>query len=311
MAGLFAIFFLAYCQPNRSKPEPALVKAPDTIGAENRGGGRRPQYAMPVAREIRIREYFRYIDSIVQRYDSLTPYHLTEHLLLRANPWVIDTLENTDYYRMKDRGIFVYDQRQLPVLHPGDSLCIPDSLYAAELQSRMARTWIDINIPEYRLRIVEGEDTLFSMVVRVGQNKKRFQEALGRVADLRTQPGVGKIVRINREPAFFEDPHTGRRLTSTLRDDGKRTRMPLIPWLEPELNGRRLGQMIHPTTNPETVGMAWSNGCIGCKESDAWRLYYYAPIGTKIVVRYDLQVVTPAGDTISLPDIYGWKKRRD
>jgi len=174
----------------------------------------------------------------------------------------------------------------------------------------MANTWIDINIPEYTLRVVEGQDTVQCMTIRVGQNKKRFQQVLGRVDDLRTRPGVGSIVRINRTPALFSDPHTGRKYTETKRDDGRTTRMPLIPWLEPEINGIRLGQMIHPTTNPETLGRAYSNGCIGCTEGEAWRLYYYAPLGTKVVIRYDLVLIGPAGDTTRLPDIYGWGKKR-
>ena len=40
------------------------------------------------------------------------------------------------------------------------------------------------------------------MTVRVGQNKKRYQQVLGRTEDLRTRPGVGKIVRIAREPTL-------------------------------------------------------------------------------------------------------------
>lgn len=309
ITGIFAVSILVSCQSSPSPSQAAGQESRDTLvsGADSLSP-RKPLFLVPVPKEIRIREYFRFIDGIVHTYDSLTPYPLTEHLLVRANPWIIDTLENTDYYRMKDRGIFVYDQRELPVLQAGDTLHIPDSLLAQELQARMAKTSLDINIPEYKLRIVENGDTLYEMKVRVGQNKKRLQEAIGRVIDLRTRPGTGKIVRIAREPTLFEDPHTGRRFTDTKRDDGEITRMPLIPWLEPEINGVRLGQMIHPTTNPETLGRAYSNGCIGCSESDAWRLYYYAPVGTPVVIRYDLKIKGPEGDTVTLPDIYGWKR---
>ncbi len=269
-----------------------------------------PLFTCIVPRDIRIKDYFRFIDTLVHRYDSLVPYPLTEHLLVRANPRIIDTLVETDYYRQKARGVIVYDQRKMTVLHRGDTLAIPDTLTARRLAEQIARTWIDINIPEYTLRIVEGEDTLDCMTIRVGQNKKRFQEALGREEDLRTQPGVGKIIRINREPKLFVDPHTGRKFTHTKRDDGLTTRMPLIPWLEPEINGVRLGQMIHPTTNPETLARAYSNGCIGLGEGEAWRLYYYAPVGTKVVVRYDLLLIGPQGDTTRLKDIYEWAKNR-
>ena len=296
---------VAGCQSSPSKPAPATaVPSGSPAPPADSLPLRQPLFKHPVTREVKIRDYFPFIDSVVRKYDSLTPYRLSEHLLVRANPWLIDTLEDTDYYRMKARGIFVYDQRQLTVLHPGDTLLVPDTLFARELQSRINKTWLDINIPEFKLRVVEDTDTLYCMTVRIGQNKKRFQEAIGRVLDLRTQTGVGKILRINRAPSWFIDPHTGERFTHTKRDDGRTTRMPIIPWLEPEINGVRLGQMIHPTTNPETLGRAYSNGCVGCRESDAWRLYYYAPEGTKVVLRYDLDIATPEGDTIHLPDVY-------
>ncbi|MBL7776276.1 MAG: L,D-transpeptidase [Saprospiraceae bacterium] len=301
---------LTACQPSdRSKslkPWPGAnsdnLETTDSLVAPG------PLHTYLVPRDIRVGEYFPFIDSLVQQFDSLCPYPLTEHLLVRNNWWIVDSLFETDYYRRQDRGEFVFDQRLLPVLHAGDTIFFPDSSSAAALQQRIDSTSIDINIPEFTLRILEGSDTLECMTIRVGQNKKRFQQVLGRVQDLRTQPGVGKIVRINRSPSLFVDPHTGRKFEYTKRDDGQTTRMPLIPWLEPEINGIRLGQMIHPTTNPETLGRAYSNGCIGCTEGEAWRVYYYAPVGTKVVVRYDLLLISPKGDSIRLPDIYGWAK---
>ena len=65
-----------------------------------------------IKNDVIVENYFEYLDSIVQKYDTLTPYKLTEHLLVRANPWIIDTLQNTDYYRMKARDSFVYDQKK-------------------------------------------------------------------------------------------------------------------------------------------------------------------------------------------------------
>lgn len=269
---------------------------------------RYPLFEYAVPREVRIRNYFRFLDSLVLRYDSLVPYHLTEHLLVRANPWLIDTLAGTDYYHRLERGEFVYDQRKLVVLRPGDTLRIPDTLTAREIQRQLDNTWIDLNIPEYKLRIVEGSDTLQTILVRVGKNQKRYQKLLDRKEDLRTRPGTGTIIRINRTPSLFMDPHTGEELKDTKRDDRRKTLMPMIPWIEPEINGRRLGQLIHPTTNPSTLGRAASNGCIGCSEADAWRLYYHAPLGTRIVIRYDLNIPLPDGDTLRLGDVYGWQK---
>lgn len=306
---LLAALFLVSCHSSPSKPTDVATAQQDSLKTDSLPV-RRPLFTYVVPREIRVKEYFRFIDSLVSRYDSLTPYPLTEHLLVRANPWIIDTLADTDYYRRMERGEFVYDQKKMPVLHAGDTLLIPDTLLAKELLDRMSKTWIDLNIPEFTLRVVEGEDTIQCMTVRVGQNKKRYQDVIGRVEDLRTQPGVGKIVHINREPTLFLDPHTGKKYKDTERDDGRRTLMPLIPWMETEINGIRMGQMIHPTTNPETLGRAYSNGCIGCTEGEAWRLYYHAPVGTKVVIRYDLLLISQGGDTTVLRDIYGWNKKK-
>ena len=84
--------------------------------------------------------------------------------------------------------------------------------------------------------------------------------------------------------------------------------MPLEPWLEPKMEGQLWGQLIHPTTTPESMGKAYSNGCMGTRDGDIWRIYYYAPVGTKVTVRYDL---TPKnGDSMRLKDIYSPKYRK-
>ena len=80
--------------------------------------------------------------------------------------------------------------------------------------------------------------------------------------------------------------------------------MPQIPWIETEINGIRNGQMIHPTTNPKSLGKAYSNGCIGTKEADAWVIYYHAPLGTKVKIRYDLETYEEGMVISVLKDIY-------
>jgi L,D-transpeptidase ErfK/SrfK len=95
----------------------------------------------------------------------------------------------------------------------------------------------------------------------------------------------------------------------TKRDDNRVTKLPQIPFIETEINGIRNGQLIHPTTNAATLGKVYSNGCIGTNEADAWVIYYYAPIETKIKIRYDLNVVDASGDSIVLKDIYNKKQK--
>jgi len=253
---------------------------------------------------VPIENYFEYLDSIVFKYDSLTPYKLTEHFLVRANPWIIDTLQNTDYYRMKAKDSFVYNQKKMIALPKGNMIQLPDSIQALKLISSFKKTRIDINIPEFKLRIYEDSILLYEFPVRVGQNKKKYLEMSGRVQDLKTKTGEGQIVNHVRNPRYV-NPVNNHEYFVTERDDGEVTKLPQIPFVETEINGLRYGQLIHPTTNPITLGKAYSNGCIGTKEVDAWIIYYYAPIGTKIRIRYNLTTVNEKGDTIVLKDIYG------
>ncbi|WP_299336393.1 L,D-transpeptidase [uncultured Psychroserpens sp.] len=259
--------------------------------------------SIKVKTPVIIEDYFQYLDSIVQKYDSLTPYTLTEHLIVRANPWIIDTLQNTDYYRMKSRDSFVYNQKKMIVLSKGVKLIIPDSLTAQQLYNDFSKTIIDINIPEFKLRMYQDTILLYEFPVRVGKHQKKYLEMSGRIEDLRTKTGEGHIVDHIRNPKYA-NPVTNKEYTVTRRDDDKVTKLPQIPFIETEINGLRYGQLIHPTTNPVSLGKASSNGCIGTKEADAWVIYYYAPVGTKIKIRYNLNVVNKDGDSTVLKDIY-------
>ncbi len=260
-------------------------------------------------KDVRVREYFEYLDQMIEIQDTSSEFILTEHLLVRHNPWLIERLANTDYYRQMAQGKFVHDQKQLVVLKAGDTLRLPTAEDAWALLEQMRQTRVDINIPEYKLRIFREQDTLFGFTVRVGQRTDKYLETAGKEVDLRTQTGKGRIVAVNKN-ADWVNPVDGHQYTATRRDDGKVTACPRIPWLEPEINGERAGQFIHPTTNPSTLGKVYSNGCIGLCEADAWYTYYYAPAGTPLVVRYDLEVAGPDGEKVQLPDIYGKNEGR-
>ncbi len=256
-----------------------------------------------ILKNIKVGGYFEFMDSVVKKYDLVVPYDLSEHLLVRKNPWIIDTLANTDYYRMMARDSFVYDQKQMIVLPKGSQLTIPDSLSACKLLEDFSTTEIDVNIPEYKLRIFQDSILLYTLPVRVGQNKERYLKFGDRVTDLRTKTGKGSIVKHVKHPDFY-NPVNGKRFYVTRRDDGKTTMMPQIPWIETEINNVRNGQMIHPTTNPNTLGKAYSNGCIGVGEADAWTIYYHAPLGTKLRIRYDLETYDEGMVISLLKDVY-------
>lgn len=259
-----------------------------------------------VEEDVTVGAYFTYMKELARKYDQLLFYPIDEYAIVHANPWLIDSLANTDYYLRKEKGEFVYDQRSLIALHRGELLQIPDSARVCALQDAFGHTELDLNIPACRLRIKVYEETISEMPVRVGRNERKYLAMAGARVDLRTRPGEGKIIRLDRDPVYI-NPADNRRYYQTRRDDGRYTLLPRIPWLEPEINGRRYGQWIHPTTNAETLGWPYSNGCIGTSEAGAWRLYYYAPVGTKITIRYDLTEQAPDGMEVIYPDIYGWR----
>lgn len=256
-----------------------------------------------IDRSITVETYFEYLDSIILKYDSLTSYKLTEHLLVRANPWIISNLKNTDYYHLKTLDSFVYNQKQMKVLQKGDIIIIPDSISAAKILESFKNTYIDVNIPEFKLRIIEDSLLRFVFPIRVGQPEMKFLKMANRITDLRTKIGSGVIINHVRNPNYY-NPVDGKQYFVTRRDDNKITKLPQIPFIETQINGIRNGQLIHATTNPKTLEKAYSNGCIGTKEADAWVIYYYTPIGTKINIRYDLNILDTLGSKLVLKDIY-------
>ena len=92
---------------------------------------------------MQVKDYFDYLVVVARKYDSLRFYPVDEYLLVRSNPWLIDTLANTDYYLRKDRGEFVPDQKELVVLYRGDLLRVPDSAMVCALQDEFGHTLID------------------------------------------------------------------------------------------------------------------------------------------------------------------------
>ena len=308
---LIALFLLAFtlnsCKNKQKKEDPIVVVNADTVVVNvDTVVVKTSLYTHFVPKNIQIKDYFKYMDSLARAYESLVPYDLTAQLIVRTKQWLMDSLENTDYYRQKQKGVFIYDQKELVILKQGDSLGIPTDTIARQILAKQAKTMLDVNIPEFKLRIVEGTDTVGTFPVRVGQNRITKWAVFDKNAKLRTKTGNGKIVNTYFKSTFL-DPVDGRISSKTKRDDGDSTFLPLMPWLEPEINGQSIGQLIHPTSNEKSLGKAYSNGCIGTGEASMWRIYYYAPKGTKVRISYRLNSVDSAGTAIKLKDIYGKK----
>ena len=261
------------------------------------------QIELIVNKDVPIRSYFKWMDSIVAEHNQTHNYPIDEYIIVHNNKWIMDTLAHTDYYYLKDKGIFNEDSQSLIALKKDQVLIIPDSLETENLRTQLFNTYLEINIPEFRLRIFQDGKEIYKFPVRVGKNGKQYMKMAKAQVDMRTKIGTGEIIRVNRKPVFA-NPTDNHKYTATTRDDGKRTALPAIPWLEPSIDGRSVGQLIHPTTNLATLGKVYSNGCIGLRESDAWIVYYYAPLGTKVIIKYELQGKNDAGETVKFEDIY-------
>ncbi len=269
----------------------------------------RKQIELIVNKDVPIRSYFKWMDSIVSEHNQTHSYSIDEYIIVHNNKWIMDTLAHTDYYYLKDKGIFNEDSQSLIALKKNQVLIIPDSLETQNLRTQLFDTYLEINIPEFRLRIFQDGKEIYKFPVRVGKNGKKYMEMAKAQVDMRTKIGTGEIIRVNKKPAFA-NPTDNHKYKKTTRDDGKRTALPAIPWLEPSINGRSVGQLIHPTTNIATLGKVYSNGCIGLRESDAWIVYYFAPLGTKVVIKYELEGKNDAGETVEFEDIYSRFKNK-
>ncbi len=256
-----------------------------------------------VNKDVAIHSYFKWMDSIVADHNENYNYAIDEYIIVHNNLWILDTLAHTDYYYLMEKGIFNEDSHSLIALKKDQVLAIPDSIQTEKLKKQLCNTYLEINIPEFRLRIIQDEKEIYKFPVRVGKVGKKYMAMAKGEVDMRTKTGIGEIIRVNKEPVLA-NPVDNRKYEMTNRDDGKRTTLPAIPWLEPSIDGRSVGQLIHPTTNLETLGKASSNGCIGLRESDAWIVYYYAPLGTKVVSKYELQGKNDQGEIVEFEDIY-------
>ncbi|HAD13164.1 MAG TPA: hypothetical protein DCF33_12100, partial [Saprospirales bacterium] len=103
--GIVMLIGLSACRENsRAIPpsEPVFTPSPDPQPTP-----KEPPLALVIVdKKVEIRRFFAYLDKLVAQYDSLDTYPLTENLILRANPWILDTLVQTDYNLQKAKGNF-------------------------------------------------------------------------------------------------------------------------------------------------------------------------------------------------------------
>ena len=135
LTGLFLCVLAANsCQPKQPKPVASVDATTPT--KTDTAAVKSGLFAHFVPENIPIKAYFKYMDSLARAYDTLVKYDLTAQIIVRANPWLIDTLADTDYYRQKEKGVLVYDQKELIALKKGDTLWIPTDTIAGQIIDR-------------------------------------------------------------------------------------------------------------------------------------------------------------------------------
>lgn len=254
-----------------------------------------------VEKDIAVKNFFRAMETIANKYSDSLQYKLNLYQLVNHNSWIIDSLCHTSYYWLKERGIKETNQKERVVIKKGSVLMLPTQKEAEILASRLSANKILVNIPEFKLRIFHEDLLIFDCPVRVGRNESKYLKSIDKYMDLRTRKGKGFVYNTEHNPVWI-NPTDGKKYYDTKRDDGVVTKMPITPSITNWLDGYVSGQLIHATTNHETLGKAYSNGCIGTAEEDIWRIFFYCPPGTKVEIIYDLELGSD-GSTL-LPDIY-------
>lgn len=152
--------------------------------------------------------------------------------------------------------------------------------------SKLDRNYeIYINIPAFTLSLVSGGEVERTFRVRVGAPRTM------------TKTGSGSITR-KFSPSYFRYSSGEKKgeiiQYSNIRNKykGKIVKRIKIPYnrikgLELEIDGEITGQIIHSTTNPETLGHACSSGCVGMGIEDMLELYECVDSGTKVLVEYN------------------------
>lgn len=254
-----------------------------------------------IEKDIPVKNFFRALENIAKKYSDSLGYSLNIYQLVNHNAWIIDSLSHTSYYWLKARGIKEVNQKERVVIKKGSNLLIPTQKEAEIITSRLGANKVLINIPEFKLRIFHEDLLIFDCPIRVGRNESKYLKSIDKYMDLRTRKGKGFVYNTQHNPVWI-NPADGKRYFDTKRDDGVVTKMPITPSITNWLNGYVSGQLIHATTNEETLGKAYSNGCIGTSEEDIWRIFFYCPPGTEVEILYDLTMGSDAA--VLLPDIY-------
>jgi len=111
---------------------------------------------------IKFQNYFDLIDSISSHYLNKKSSIPGDLLIVWFNNWILNRLKSTDYHIASAAGNWVYDLSEEVIFSPGDTILIPDSIAADSAANALLETRLVLNIPEFRLRLIRGNDTILS-----------------------------------------------------------------------------------------------------------------------------------------------------
>lgn len=147
----------------------------------------------------------------------------------------------------------------------------------------IASYFIDINIPEYKLRLYYEDELVNTFPIAVG--KSVTPSILGDF----------KIINVIKDPTWYPQ---GQEPVPPGKDN------PLGPWW---LGLDFPGYGIHGNNSPDSIGKALSAGCIRMNNDDVTYLAGVIKKGTPVRLRYDVFVATYSRGQVQIavyPDIY-------
>lgn len=167
--------------------------------------------------------------------------------------------------------------------------------------------YIDVNIPEFKLRFREME-----FDISVGMPKDAYFKISGKRKDTETPTGKGIIYQKIPKFVFIyqDEPKKGQIIRYCLTKDGKTIKVPYEKMRALGVRmyaGNRWGltdkYRIHSTTENWKIGEAASSGCIRMSIPDMLEFYPQVPLKTKILLQYDTLKLDKDG-FIVYSDIY-------
>lgn len=146
---------------------------------------------------------------------------------------------------------------------------------------------IEIQVPAFSVRRFEGETLTGEYRCRIGKKTTPTRTGSG-IISARFNPTYFRYDKGEKAGEIIEYSRIRRYLGGPVMKTIKIPYHQKIRGLELRINGTVSGQIIHSTTNPETVAHVYSSGCLGLYEDDMLALFNMTDKQTPVTILYDL-----------------------